>query len=549
MKLSKEQLDYLMTLPSNQIVPEYNRFVQEHEAKWNPHFFVSPFKHYTLDKLREMISTRFPYTPKYMLDKVDYNVYWQNLLKPYRDLSNFIPEVSILPHQQLVANFLTSTVYTEAKVNKGLLIVHQTGSGKTLTAIHACIELMKKYPDKTCLVITPLSVKPHFRKELTHYGLHESESRFEFMSFHNLNAKEDSEIYRLFLDKILVIDEVHNLRNFKAQRTRTAILGTTIAFKVLLLSATPIVNSLKDLEPPLAMIWGSTVPTFYKGEFINSIVDVFGRDFTHYTFSFYKRAANDPNYPKIREHKVPVELTGKYLDSYKMYDAANIRELLTIHGNINALVRMTEDSAGMPKMIHYNNMRRAGDAGYLYETPKLVWILDHLLTSKRKTVIYSFWIECGLVPIMYCLDLLKARDDVKQYRSFEYRSITGSVSEDQRAVIIQEFNAGVVDILLVSSAGGEGIDLFGVRDFIVLEVGWNAAKTKQARDRAVRYRSHMHLPPEERFVDVYHLILHDPTEDLPTIDEIMYLRYVNPKQEIEDQVMAQIEAVSIEKLL
>jgi hypothetical protein len=51
------------------------------------------------------------------------------------------------------------------------------------------------------------------------------------------------------------------------------------------------------------------------------------------------------------------------------------------------------------------------------------------------------------------------------------------------------------------------LDLKGVRNVIILEKGWNQASDEQVIGRAIRYRSHAALPPEQRVVDVYHLVL------------------------------------------
>jgi patatin-like phospholipase/acyl hydrolase len=55
---------------------------------------------------------------------------------------------------------------------------------------------------------------------------------------------------------------------------------------------------------------------------------------------------------------------------------------------------------------------------------------------------------------------------------------------------------------LLSSSGGEGLELKGVRQVQVLEPHFNKSKIDQVVGRARRYKSHAHLPQDQRNVDV-----------------------------------------------
>ena len=60
-------------------------------------------------------------------------------------------------------------------------------------------------------------------------------------------------------------------------------------------------------------------------------------------------------------------------------------------------------------------------------------------------------------------------------------------------------------MLFISKAGGEGLDLKGVRHVIIMEPAWNQATEEQVIGRAIRYKSHEHLDAKDRVVNVYHL--------------------------------------------
>ena len=67
--------------------------------------------------------------------------------------------------------------------------------------------------------------------------------------------------------------------------------------------------------------------------------------------------------------------------------------------------------------------------------------------------------------------------------------------------------------MLLSRAGSEGLDLKGVRDVVLLEPHFHNERMQQVIGRAVRYRSHEALPPDERNVVVHHLLLRKPNDD------------------------------------
>jgi hypothetical protein len=63
---------------------------------------------------------------------------------------------------------------------------------------------------------------------------------------------------------------------------------------------------------------------------------------------------------------------------------------------------------------------------------------------------------------------------------------------------------------MITQAGAEGLDIKGIREVHILEEYWNKTRKIQVIGRAVRYKSHIMLPPEERTVDIYEYIAVPP---------------------------------------
>ena len=99
---------------------------------------------------------------------------------------------------------------------------------------------------------------------------------------------------------------------------------------------------------------------------------------------------------------------------------------------------------------------------------------------------------------------IKKGGEVEKKQYYKYAIISGEVPPEDRAEIVRIFNSpenshgGVIDLLLISSTGVEGLDLKGLRFGIMLEPYWHDARRGQFAARMVRYKSHEHLPLEER---------------------------------------------------
>ena len=103
----------------------------------------------------------------------------------------------------------------------------------------------------------------------------------------------------------------------------------------------------------------------------------------------------------------------------------------------------------------------------------------------------------------------------------KYAVYTGNVEHADRKNIIEmmkrpeNMRGDLCKILIISSAGAEGLDLKYVRQIHVLEPHWNSARTKQVIGRGVRRNSHYGMNPDEQNVYVYeYLTTLDPTNSV-----------------------------------
>ena len=81
-------------------------------------------------------------------------------------------------------------------------------------------------------------------------------------------------------------------------------------------------------------------------------------------------------------------------------------------------------------------------------------------------------------------------------------AFVGGLSDKKRREMVEKFNKGEIKVLGLSPAGGEGLDLKGVKQVKLTEEHWNPERGRQAVGRSTRFKSHEHLPEAERTVDV-----------------------------------------------
>ncbi len=160
--------------------------------------------------------------------------------------------IKLKTHQKKVVEYLMH--------NRGILATHAVGSGKTLTAVAAAECILANFKNvKRVVVITPTSLQENFKKEMKSFGVRDN-NKYEFYTYNQFLKMKDLDCNNTFL----IIDEVHNLRTeIKYKKDGTLRSGKKItkillcakkAFKVLLLTATPVINSIEDLDNIYSMI-------------------------------------------------------------------------------------------------------------------------------------------------------------------------------------------------------------------------------------------------------------------------------------------------------
>jgi superfamily II DNA or RNA helicase len=158
-------------------------------------------------------------------------------------------------------------------------------------------------------------------------------------------------------------------------------------------------------------------------------------------------------------------------------------------------------------------------------SPKFIRIIFNILLTKGTVLIYSNYVEMeglqllkvylnffGFISIdqdsEFNKDDLNINNKLKKdgYRFCEFH---GGITKDIRKINKNIFNKSdnkygqFCKIIMISSAGAEGINLHNVRQVHIMEPYWNEVRIEQVIGRALRFCQHKDLPMNERKVDIF----------------------------------------------
>jgi len=417
------------------------------------------------------------------------------------------------PHQKRVVQRIKS--------QPGLVVAHGVGSGKTLSSLAAAEEL-----GGPATVVVPAALQANYRKEMAKH-LGEDHAKYKVESLQRASRSGE-----LPGGDLLVIDEAHRLRDPGTKAQHAARKST--AKKRLLLTGTPLYNRPYDLASLVNVAAGDSVFPQDRAEFENryigsrqvnpGLIDRVFRGIKPGSIPELKNKAElgkalkkwvdyhenvaGPDFPTRKDTVVETTMGDKQREVYE-----------SLMGQAPAWVRRKVKRGLPPSKAESKQLNAflgaarqvAVSPGGFVEgidpegaaklSPKMQEAFTRLSKAieknpEHKALVYSNFLESGISPYE---SMLKAKN-------IPYGKFTGAMAKRQRQETVDAYNAGKLRALLLSSAGGEGLDLKGTRQIQVLDPHWNKEKLEQVIGRGIRYQSHAKLPEDQRTVDVEHYV-------------------------------------------
>lgn len=396
----------------------------------------------------------------------------------------------LLPHQQRVVERL--------RKQPGLLVAHGLGTGKSLSSIAASED-----QEGSTRALVPASLIANYKKEIAKHT--DGSADIDVGSTQGAALRGERSPTDL-----LIVDEAHKAREVGTKLNQ--LLRKYPAARRMLLTATPVYNRPSDIAPLVNIVAQQKVLPEGR-EFDKAYVQ-------KPTGSLIRAWLGANTQPKLKNTKSLSKQLDKWVDYHQQaggdfparsdesIDVPMSKAQTDIHdyawGKLPLMSRLRL-KAGLPPSkqdlpelnAFQSQARQVGGSTKRFElgdtevSPKLQRALADLQRNKGKAVVYSNY-----------LDTLGDYSRALKDKNIPHGVFTGQMKQDERAQLVEDYNADKLQALLLSSAGGEGLDLKGTRQVQVLEPHWNEEKLEQVIGRAIRHGSHSDLPKRERNVKV-----------------------------------------------
>ncbi len=374
------------------------------------------------------------------------------------------------------------------------LIGDDMGVGKTIQALAYAALYPKERP---LVIVSPANVKYNWKKEATKWLPDESvhvvdsgkATAFEpadiIIINYDLMNKQQDRLAQLS-PAITVFDEIHYLKNSKAQRTAASIRVGRLSQKVIGLSGTAISSRPAEFFNSLNLLSSSQFPSEwdFKQRYCDPWHNGFGWDFKGASntkelnertrdmcIRRLKKEVLTELPDKVRQF-IPIELSKS---ERKEYDDKQDEYYYTMDSHY-------ANEIPLPKGFMLNMLSDLRHICGRMKVPRAVeWIGSRYdLTDGKPLVVFC-----------HHKDVLSGIADqlsgLKQYTHIRHDRIDGSVSSKRRQEIVESFQSGGLDVLLCNTiAAKEGITLTAADTVLFIEREWVPTDEEQAEDRVYR---------------------------------------------------------------
>lgn len=292
-------------------------------------------------------------------------------------------------------------------------------------------------------------------------------------------------------NSLLIVDEAHNCKNWRAQRTRAVIIDILPCTKrALFLTGTPMTKSVIDLHPLFCACeprkWGKL--TEFGARYSHAVETAFGIEYRglRNVDELKKRYANF----MVRRFKEDVqkELPEKmYINVWLSVDAAIAARSMESAAKVEEAIRLDKQVADE----NTATMRR--ELGLAKVQSTCEWI-DNFLESEPDEPLVIFAYHKAVVASIY--------EHLKK-KGLKVCKITGETSAEDRKLAVDGFQSGEFQVFIGNLvAAGVGITLHRAATALVTELDWRPDVVAQACDR-------LHRIGQKRTVKIYFLLAKD----------------------------------------
>lgn len=342
------------------------------------------------------------------------------------------------------------------------------GLGKSLQALG----LVTLAGANRVLVVCPAFLTFNWRNEIEKFLGAEHQDKFDVMSYDAMTKLKTIAPY-----DVVVVDEIHYLKNLQAQRTKTfhALMEKSQPKYFIGLSGTPIKNSVPEFYSLLKLCWlGGGYPAF----------DVYSKG----PYGFLAKFTV----------KKTLFLGGRQITKYDgVRNVEGLKELI----KPVYLRRRTEDVLSLPQQVFQEVL--ISDKSVFDEKVQAAW--DSYLGGKNRNLFTSNKAVSALAKVSFTVEFVRGllqevdrvivfSDHVQAVKEIftafdvgDSRYITGETPMAARAGIVKEFEVGKCKVLVATiGAMSVGVNLTSCSTMVFNDAPWVPADMAQAEARIWR---------------------------------------------------------------
>jgi len=535
-----------------------------------------------------------------------------NIYKTYKSYKTYEETKGKLLKQQV---FLSSYIKDNYDKIDKMLLFHGIGTGKTCTSITIAETIMEMNKKMKILVILPARLKTNYIDELiseTCKGIDRYITKEEYEKFMDtsISSKEKDKIRLTFMerieknykiisyenlrynllkstdfketiakltkDRVIIIDEVHNLiaSKIKSDELLKILKSKTINKKTPAINAV-ILRLLTILADRTSKIFLLTAtPVFDNfGQFIQLVLNlrpdadiskIYGTNKLNLDYlinlikgkvSFYK-LKDKSQFPKIKIDNLRIPLSQKQREMIEMIN----EEKEEINGDENEGDQFCMKERQLSISVYDKTKSELVFSDLKTYAPKLETLFK-LLDKPGKHVIYSNFIQ-------YCLELIGSylisqgwsnytKTGSKKDKTFVLwdASLKDKEKQEVKGILNSKMNmrGEIIKVILGSPSIKEGISFKHIQHLHQIDPVWNSSAKEQIEGRCVRYKSHEDIPEDDKELKK-EVIIHNyigtfKSKDLKTCDERIYDEIMVKKKIIINEIEKLLGKVAIDYYL
>lgn len=429
-------------------------------------------------------------------------------------------EGSLRPYQKAGYNWFQFL----KKYGFGGCLADDMGLGKTVQTLALLQKEKESFGNEpgspTSLIIMPTSLIYNWLSEagkfapglriLNYTGTNRSRDASEFADYDVVIstygvARIDESVLSDFLFHYIILDESQNIKNVSSKSFQA--INVLRASHRLILSGTPVENSVSDLWPQMAFVNPGLLGSFsfFTKEFVVPIEkkkdEAAARRLQVLIKPFVLRrtkAQVASELPEKSEKVFYCDMTGEQAESYERVKA-EYRNLMLEQLEVGTFRRSgIQVLQGLSKLRQLANHPGMIDPDYEGSSGKfenVIRTLESVLLRGHKVLIFSQFVRQMRIYADYFRD-----------HGIQYAYLDGATQNRQE--VVENFRTQVdVNVFLISiKAGGVGLNLTEADYVFILDPWWNPAVEQQAVDRAHRIGQTQH-------VFIYKFITKDSVEE------------------------------------